>query len=263
MSSNTQKAVDLTELLAGNVEAVTAQLASLDDYQLRRAEELEGSAEKPRSTLMAAITGLREARADEAEQARASELAAARQEGAKDAEMLRTQNEALTRKVADLEAKLSKSSAVATPKATKAKVAKPTPLSLDNAASADKPVAVIFADRNDNWIPQLTPLEFGEGGFGALGRDSTLDTAIEFDGTEPAVEVASVWQVDALGKPVAVSRLMQPILIGGGRRGSLPESSLRFTAPAPDSSSQAASAALTVAGAAVDAAQAVTGQQAN
>lgn len=218
----------LSAIQGESIDAITAQMADMSDIELAALSYLEAGSEKPRSTLIEAIENVQGDRAavqaDEYQAMLDKAVAEAGETAAARIAQLETENQDLVKKLA---------AATKTPAKPKTRKVKRQELTLS--AKAGEPVEVVFTDRNDLVLPDLPALGFGGGAFMEDLRTGSyvLNAPVTFDGNGPAIEIAAAWTIDANGLGAGVSRLMQPVLVGGGRKAVMPARSLSFV-PAAD-----------------------------
>lgn len=235
-SAPSEGPIELAALLALSVAAISARFGELDDAALKDLHDLEqAQGAKARSTLLTAIHAEQEARV---RNAKAQEMvAAARAEGL--AVYSRADLEAIQadyhKRLQALEEKLAKAQG-----ATPASAVPSDPRVLSVTGDAEAPFCrVAFSDSENRTLPGLPDLQFSEsafapsaslvrGGGGAGKRDVILQQPIVFPEGGRRGEVCKVWLVGANGKAAAVVELVNPLPIGGGLKGRLPEGSLRF-----------------------------------
>lgn len=209
-----------------SAEAAGAQIYTDEDF-----DEATKAAIAERDALKSQVDTLTKERDDGAQQANADV------EGAKEriAELESQVTALTTERDAAVASRGAATGEARAPKATKK--SKPRTFELDGEAEIEGATTVAFADANGVTFPAIADLEFGEGDFLAGSAGHVLQRAISFDGTEPQSSISAVYLLDGKGKPVAVSRMMQPMIVGGGRKGMLPAGSLRFdreaAAPTP------------------------------
>jgi hypothetical protein len=232
------------EHLKGSIDEVTATLGERKFAELNDLHDAESKAGK-RAGMLSAIDGERKTRLTAHESAldiarKSAEAAGAKIYTDEDFEAasgdLRAKVESLTKERDEARAAAAKAASAGARAAPKAqKQPKPRVLEIEGETEIDGATTVAFADANGVTFPALADLQFGEGDFLAGSDGHVLQQRIEFDGTEPESSISAAYLLDDGGKPVAVSRMLQPMRIGGGRKGLLPSGSLRFErgAPAP------------------------------
>lgn len=255
---------DLGALLGLAVAAILAKFGDLSDNQLGLLAEAERAAEKPRSSLLAAVEteqAARAAQAKEGELAKAAELSA--QQGAEVAakvlglgiaqsaiegelkalvvaletenQRLILENERLDLLVLDLQEKLTEASDSAEVDAAllERSVARVVMVLCED---IERPVMVVFAGHGDLMLAELPGLGFMAQDFRRENGGITLLKPIDFPMHSPAGEVHSIWLIDPAHAPREdnsmagfTCRLLRPLNIGGGRGAQIPAGHLHFT----------------------------------
>ncbi len=238
---------DPVALLDGNIDSVTATFGDHDDAQLGKLLEAE-KAGKSRTGLVEAIEREQATRKSDADAKPKDGADAKAKEGSGEKTFSQAEVDALigehqtalakareedkaaidnlTSELAATRKELS-SKAARPPKAVKS--AEPRKLALMGKSSGEG-LRVAFGDDRDMSIPTLPELEFGGHDFAPVpGGGTTLDRVIDFPEGSPSASISAAWLVDGKGEAHAVSRLVQPLRVGGGSSAQIPAKFLNFT----------------------------------
>ena len=244
---------DVGELLGSSVDAIKAKFSDLSDSQLAMLGEAERGAEKPRSSLLAAVETEQTARAAQAKEVVLMQAAkCSMQEGqqaadqallgsmsaSREAELearvaeLTAENERLNDLVAELQLELE---GVAEGNQVDSNVFAAL-VKMHLAAVCAKPQVIVFSGHGGTMIDDLPWLMFHPSDFRVENGGITLLKPIDFPLHGKAHQVHAIWVVDRQESPTEdggmagfACQLLQPLNVGGGRQAHIPAGHLHFT----------------------------------